>query len=119
MGERFVTRVVVRPVVEVIHRHAFQQRDGLTANLVGGAVVDIQLAGTTSNVDAAATHRRLIAVVDALVPVPDKEQVVRAGLDQRPEQTQRLGAKILGFIDDNGGVRVMPCPSSMSCAASR
>ena len=102
MGERFVTRVIVRPVVEVIHRHALQQRDGLAPNLVGGAVVDIQLAGAPTNVDPAATHRRLMAVVDALVPVPNEEQVVRAGLDQGPQQTQRLGTKILGFIDDNG-----------------
>ena len=102
MGKRFVARIVVRPVVEVIYLDAFQQGYGVTTDLIGGAVVDIELAGPATNVDPAATHTCLMAVVNALVPIPDKEQVILAGLDQGPEQTQRLRAEVLGFIDDNG-----------------
>ena len=49
-----------------------------------------------------------MAVVDALVPVTDKEQVVRPRRDQGAQQPQGLRTKILGFINHNGGVRMMP-----------
>jgi hypothetical protein len=59
-----------------------------------------------------------MTVVDALVSIPDEEQVVLAGLDQHPQQMQGLGSEVLGFIDDNGRVRLMPVLSQqLRCTA--
>ena len=94
--------MVVRPVVEVIHLDALQHCHRVTTSLVGGAIVAIQLAGPAPSVDPAATHPRLLAVSEALVSIPDAAQVMLARLEERPQQTQRLRAEILGFIDDHG-----------------
>ena len=51
MRERFIARIVVRPVVQVIYLDAFQQGYRVTTDPVGGAVVDIELAGPATNAD--------------------------------------------------------------------
>jgi len=51
--QRAVTAILIVAAIEIIDLDIFQQGNGLTANLIGGAIVDVELAGSAPDVDAA------------------------------------------------------------------
>jgi hypothetical protein len=56
-------------VIKFIHIAAFQQPDGLAANLICHSVIEMKLACAATNVNAALAHGRAMAAVNALTPV--------------------------------------------------
>ena len=68
-------------IVKVVDLATFQQGNCLAPDLIGGPVVKVKLPRTPTDVDAALAHRGAVAAVDALVPVPDEEQIVRGQRD--------------------------------------
>ena len=65
------------PIIQVVDFASFQQCNCLTPNLIRGPVIQVELSGAATNVDATAAHGCTVPAVDALMPITDKEKVIR------------------------------------------
>ena len=68
--------------------------------LTSGPIVARQPPRPPAHLDPVVAQRDLLAV-DALVGVLSQEQVIRAGLHQRPQQLQVSGREVLRLIDEH------------------
>ena len=101
--QRLVALLFLPAAVEVVEFDARQHRHRPRPDLLGRAVVDPQPARPALHLDAAGPQGDLVAV-EPLVGVPDEEQVVRAGRDDRPQQPPFLGVEVLGLVHQDGPV---------------
>ena len=101
MGQGLVSLGLVVPVVKIVYFASFKQCHRVTANLVGGAVVEIQLLRSPPDVDAALAHRCTVTAVDALVTVANEEQIIRPDGNKLPQKLERLRSEVLCLIDND------------------
>ena len=104
MRQGLVSLGLVVPVVKIVYFASFKQCHRVTANLVGGSVVEIQLLRTPPDVDAALAHRRTVAAVDALVTVANEEQIIWPDGYERPQKLERLRSEVLCLVDNDRAV---------------
>ena len=89
--------------VEVVDGNSTEDRDGPVPDLLGRAVVDLQPAGSPTDVDPQFPERDLVSV-DPLVGVPDDEQIVGTCRNQCSDQPPFFFVEILCLVHHDGTV---------------
>ncbi|MNE99016.1 hypothetical protein D3C80_1976290 [compost metagenome] len=72
-----VISVGILTAIKIVHGHTLKHTNRDLSGFIRSTVIHFEAGTTTSNVDTALAQYHLVLAINALVTIPDNEQIVR------------------------------------------